>query len=607
MSSVFPASTDLSAPRSAHRGAPIPTDEQERLAALRRYAILDTPAEAAFDRITRLVSGIFRVPIATVTLVDAERQWFKSCVGLEVKETARNLAFCAHTVLKQEVLIVPDARLDTRFCDNPLVTGAPHIRFYAGAPLITPDGFKLGTVGLIDTEPREFTPAEATMLADFAAIVTNEMELRMTSAQLSTQIADHRRDAESLRLLAAAVDQAKDSMLITDANLDLPGPTVVFVNQAFTAMTGIESEEILGSTPRVLQGPKTSRAIIERLNCKLRAGEDFSEETVNYRADGSELNIEWRVVPLRDDADEITHFVAIQRDITKRKMAEMALEATHRELLDASWQAGMAEVATNVLHNVGNVLNSVNISCSVIQEKVRKSRIGSVAKAGELLQSHTGNIAEFFDTHPGQKLPEYLGKLAQRLAEEQTAITGELESLSANIDYIKDIVAMQQSYAGVSGVTEVIDIAELVELSLRITKETLSRHEIEVVREYGDVPPVAVQKAKVLQILVNLMSNAKYACCETSREDKQMTLRLTSDGIIARIAVTDNGVGISPENMTRIFSHGFTTKADGHGFGLHGSVIAARQMGGDLTAHSEGSGRGATFTLMIPLDFHKQS
>jgi PAS domain S-box-containing protein len=580
----------------------LPPDEMARLAALRRYAILDTPAEAAFDRITRLVSVIFRVPIATITLIDAERQWFKSCVGLDATETSRDVAFCAHAILHDEVLIVPDARDDARFCDNPLVTGAPHIRFYAGAPMITGDGFKLGTVCLIDTVPRDFSAADAAILADFAAIVTDEMELRLATAQLSAEITEHRQTEESLRMLGAAVEQAKDSIVITDANLELPGPKVVFVNPAFTRMTGFEPEQILGKTPRILQGLKTSRTVLDRLQENLRSGEGFSGETVNYRADGMEFDIEWRVAPLRNSANEITHFVAIQRDITRRKAAEMAIEATQRELRNASRQSGMAEVATSVLHNVGNVLNSVNISCSVIEDKLRKSRIGSVAKTAELLRSHAGNMASFFDSDPaGQELPKYLGKLAAQLAEEQDLISAELHSLSGNIDHIKDIVAMQQNYARVSAVSEIVDLAELTELSLGMSGEALGRHKIEVVREYAQVPPATMEKSKVLQILVNLISNAKYACNESGRAGKRITLQLTGDVESVRIAVIDNGVGISPENLTRIFAHGFTTKADGHGFGLHGSVLVAREMDGDLTVHSAGLGKGATFTLILPV------
>ncbi len=543
-------------------------------------------------------------------------------------------------------------------------------------------------------------------------------------------ITERKRAEDSLLLLNSAVEQSKESILITDTALDLPGPAILFVNQAFTTMTGYTAEEAIGKTPRILQGPLTDRAVMARLRRNLESGEKFEGESVNYRKDGTAFHLEWQISPLRDADGIATHYVAIQRDVTARKEAEEELRwktalleaqvdsygvgilvvdgngrkilqngrmvelwqippeiaasdddsaqvrfvlrrtarperfiekvnylyahpdesstdevelidgtflerysapvigkdgrhygriwtfaditvrkraesdraALNQRLVEVSRQAGMAEVATNVLHNVGNVLNSVNISCSVIEDKVRNSRVGSVAKTAELLQSHAADMAAFFTTDAaGKKLPEYLGKLAVRLAEEQAAISAELRLLSGNIDHIKDIVAMQQNFSRVSGVTEIIVIAGLIDEALRMSGEALRRHNIKVLREYGDVPPALMEKAKVLQILMNLISNAKSACADSGRADKQIMVRLTAADDVARIAVIDNGVGISPENLTRIFAHGFTTKSDGHGFGLHSSVLAAREIGGDLTVQSQGPGQGATFTLELPL------
>lgn len=139
---------------------PLPPNERERLAALRRYVVLDTPPEAAFERITRLASRLLHVPISLVSLVDESRQWFKSAFGLPLRQTSREVSFCAHAILNRDVTVVADATLDRRFLDNPLVTGDPRIRSYAGAPLTTPDGFNLGTLCAIDTVPRRFTPEE---------------------------------------------------------------------------------------------------------------------------------------------------------------------------------------------------------------------------------------------------------------------------------------------------------------------------------------------------------------------------------------------------------------------------------------------------------------
>ncbi len=161
--------------------APLPTNEKERLSALRRYDILDTPAEDAFNRITALAARLFSVPMAAVSLIDHDRQWFKAGYGLQIHQTERQIAFCSHAILLPKTLVIPDARCDLRFCNNPLVTADPHIRFYAGAPLITPEGFCLGTLNVIDRVAREFSEADRSTLEDLAAMVVSELELRRST------------------------------------------------------------------------------------------------------------------------------------------------------------------------------------------------------------------------------------------------------------------------------------------------------------------------------------------------------------------------------------------------------------------------------------------
>jgi diguanylate cyclase (GGDEF)-like protein len=153
-------------------------DESARLAALRRYDVLDTPAEEPFEKITALVGAILKTPICTVTLVDAERQWFKSHPGIQVSETPRSISFCTHTITRREPLIIEDARKDQRFWDNPLVRGAPFIASYAGVPLKTPDGYNVGALCVIDTVARKFEAAQIEILKSFAALVVDELELR---------------------------------------------------------------------------------------------------------------------------------------------------------------------------------------------------------------------------------------------------------------------------------------------------------------------------------------------------------------------------------------------------------------------------------------------
>jgi len=184
---------------------------------------------------------------------------------------------------------------------------------------------------------------------------------------------------------------------------------------------------------------------------------------------------------------------------------------------------------------------------------------------------------------------------------EQQTVLAEAELLRRNIEHIKDIVSMQQEYTRVSGVSEVMKVADLVEDSLRMNAASLERHGVTVVREIRDIAPIAIEKHKTLQILVNLIRNAKFACEEGGQSEKRLTLGVAQVDGWVHISVSDNGVGIPPENLTRIFNHGFTTRKEGHGFGLHSGALAAKEIGGALRVHSEGLGHGATFTLELPI------
>jgi signal transduction histidine kinase len=294
---------------------------------------------------------------------------------------------------------------------------------------------------------------------------------------------------------------------------------------------------------------------------------------------------------------------ALQHEITERQRAEEELEVAHRRLLEASRQAGMAEVATGVLHNVGNVLNSVNVSTTLLRDQVRKSEIATVVRLAGLLREHRDDLANFIATDPkGRMIPQFLATLGEHLAAERDGMVKELELLAKNVEHIKDIVSMQQSYASVAGFIERVNAEEMMEDALQFNAAALTRHGVEVIRQYEPVPSFMADKHKVLQILVNLIANAKYALQESGRVDKRLTVGIRLNGERGvQVIVQDNGVGIPPENLTRIFAHGFTTRTKGHGFGLHSSALAAQEMGGDLKARSEGSEQGATFVLELPL------
>ena len=435
--------------------------EANRLAALHRYGVLDTEEEAAFDRITQLVKRLLNVSTALVTFVDEERLWLKSCAGREQPGREqpgreqpgreqhgipREVAFCNHNIRSEGVMVVEDATADPRFADNPLVTGPPHIRFYAGAPLVTEDGYALGSLCVIDTEPRSLAAGERATLETLAAVVVDAMTLRThytreheilesigdgfialdadwrltyvnkqaedalrrgredllgqslwemfpeakgtmfdetfhrvaetgeaaefeayfsplqtwlrvkahpvehgaskgssrSSSKGPSQglsvyfddITQQKEDQERLRMLSQAVDDMEEAVIITDSQLDPPGPHIEYVNPAFTEMTGYTEEEVLGRAPRLLQGEATDRDVLLGVRRQLNAGQASKAEVVNYRKDGTPYDVQWSISPVRGEDGTIQHWVSVQRDVTEQRKRERDLRQT-RKLLDS--------------------------------------------------------------------------------------------------------------------------------------------------------------------------------------------------------------------------------------------------------------------------------
>ncbi|HWD94327.1 MAG TPA: ATP-binding protein [Verrucomicrobiae bacterium] len=293
----------------------------------------------------------------------------------------------------------------------------------------------------------------------------------------------------------------------------------------------------------------------------------------------------------------------LTREIEERVRMEAEVERGHKQLLVTSRLAGMAEVATSVLHNVGNVMTGVNVLGSSIVEHVRKSKISSLARLGELLSANQNNLQPFLtNDERGRKLPDYVQKLGSHLTGEQAELLDKVKVLNESIHHINEIVAMQQDYAKVSGVLETLSPEDVVQDSLRMHGESLKRHRIALETRFALLPVITVDRHKVLQILFNLLENAKHAVLQQNPPEKKIvvTLEPALDDMV-RITVADNGMGIPSENLSRIFGQGFSTRKDGHGFGLHSSALAAQDLGGRLTAQSEGTGLGATFYLEIPI------
>ena len=278
------------------------------------------------------------------------------------------------------------------------------------------------------------------------------------------------------------------------------------------------------------------------------------------------------------------------------------LKEVHQQLVQTARRTGMAEIATNVLHNVGNVLNSVYTSAQVAKERLLEMRLEHVGKVAHMVQDHQADVATFLgQDERGRHLMPFLSKLGQNLLDEREAVVSMLDDVGRYTEHIGEIIKVQQNYARTPRIHEPVSLENLVEDSLRINAAGLLRHQVKVERHLARLPPLLTDKHKALMILVNLVSNAKYAMDEIPQEDRRLAVTLERQAPDrVRIAIHDNGMGIAPEMLTRIFQYGFTTREEGHGFGLHSSALAAQELGGALTVHSEGPGRGATFTLELP-------
>ncbi|HEY8922807.1 MAG TPA: PAS domain S-box protein [Polyangia bacterium] len=342
------------------------------------------------------------------------------------------------------------------------------------------------------------------------------------------------------------------------------------VNRAGELATGYTRDELLTMTIFDLALPARRQAISTWLQ-KLAAGEatrpTFEWELLSKSGRIIPFEVSIRAIVEGDEGAQITAVEGVARDTTERKRAEAELSAANQRLIETSRRAGMAEVAAGVLHNVGNVLTSVTASVAHLTDRLRV---------------------------PGRAPDPEVGR--------------DLEALGQSVEHIKEIVAMQQGYARLSGTQEEVAAETLIEDALRINREALERHRISVVREYAPSPLLLIEKHKVLQILVNLLGNAKYACDgrPADGQDARVVVRIDTPkgeraGNRVRIVVADNGSGIAHEHLGRIFENGFTTRKDGHGIGLYSASLTARELGGALFVHSDGVGRGARFTLDLPV------
>lgn len=662
---------------------PVPKNEDERLRALARYDILDTPPEESFDRITRLAAELFDAPIALVSLVDRDRQWLKSCFGVDFRQTDRQLSVCTYTIMDADVLVLEDLADDVRFADNPLVTGEPGLRFYAGAPLLTPQGYALGSLCVIDTQPRTFSAEQVRQLEDLAAMVVNELELRReiqdrqriendlresegrfrglvsnmpgiayrctydanwdtlyassgweevcghpsepfvnnersfkeivvpedlpkirrtvresvrnkTAFELEYRIrrpdgsiswikdvarpcfdvdgsvkwldgvmfdvTERRENEERLRLLEAAVFEAKEAVLITDAELDRPGPRIKYVNEGFEAMTGYAAEEVIGKTPRLLQGPKTDRAVLNELRACLERGDSFAGETINYHKDGTPFHLEWSISPVRDPQDgQITHYVAVERDITERKQAEQRMhDALEKERELSNLKSRFVSMAS---HELRTPLATIQSSAELVDLFINRGKTDKIGKHLYRIQDNVDKMAGLLED------VLVFGRAEQ----------GQLPFRPEEIDLV--LVSR-----------ELID---------EIRQGIGADHDLAV--EGLDEPLVVEADVQLFRLVVNnLLSNAIKYSPAGSRVDIHFE---RADGSV-HVRVADEGIGIPESDLDRLFEpfHRAENVGTTSGTGLGLAIVKeAAEVHGGSVAVETAEGEGTRFTVRFPL------
>ncbi len=296
--------------------------------------------------------------------------------------------------------------------------------------------------------------------------------------------------------------------------------------------------------------------------------------------------------------------MAIDQMVTALQNSRDEVKRKHETLLDIAHRAGMAEVAIDVLHNVGNGLNSIHVISSDISRRLKESRVYNVGRLADDLEANRHRLADYIGEHGrADKMIPFLSGLAHHLENENSAMTRDMEDMDRHVSYITNIVKCQQLYSKSGGVMEPVCIDELIRMAIQISGSTLLKYGIRLEFEDSEFPAMVLNRHKIIQILNNLITNAIDAVLTVEEDERTIDIsagRCSDGGLVVR--VRDNGNGIPEENLVRIFHHGFTTKKGGHGFGLHSCALFAQEMKGRLNVYSSGMNQGALFELILPVE-----
>lgn len=431
-------------------------------------------------------------------------------------------------------------------------------------------------------------------------------ELQDLNQQLESRVQARTRDLEQSEIkIRAILDNIGEGIVVLDEN-----GTIESLNPAAENIFAMKEAEAIGlhSALLIANSEADDAADSDHYNDETdgafrSSSNQQPKEYQGLRADGSTFPLEF-VVSAMNVGDKRLR-VCILRDVSMRKETEATLADAQGQLVDAAHKSGMADMATGVLHNIGNILNSVNLAGEEIHRISSASKISGLLKANDLLLQHQEDRGEFLTQDArGQKLPDYFIKMGKVLSDEINEINKESKELIKKTTMMKEVISTQQAYAKSGFHSEQLNLSHLVEDALKIQEASLKKWGVKLEKNYADIPECTGQKSKLLQVITNLVKNAKEAMNDNDQYNRPKEMRIDigmNNDKSVYLTIKDNGCGINEQQLTKIFNHGFTTKETGHGFGLHTCANAMTEMKGTLKVESEGLQKGATFTVIIPV------
>lgn len=535
---------------------PLPTNEKERLERLRSYAILDTTPETDFDDVASLASLICATPTALVTFIDEERQWFKSKIGFDPRQTYRDYSFCAYSILGDDILEVPDAQADPRFADNPLVTGEPGIRFYAGVPLITKDGYHLGAVSVIDNVPRSLTDDQRDALRALARVVMTHLDSRLALVEKAhKEVEELREETRSTRaLLSQVVERVSDGIIGLDRQ------------SRFTYVTPVAAELLNRESPEVLLGKDITKEFAEEFHgefedaCKM-ATKTQQPKTVTLECKTRRRWFEYRLFP---SPDGLTIYI---RDITAQVQTEEEKRRLESQVMQSQKMEAIGVLAGGIAHDFNNLLQIIRGCCSLALEEGQAA--GNLRANLEQIQGATDRASQ---------LTRQLLLFGRREVAQRTSL----------------------------------DLASVVQDLLRMLERAFGPTINFEFRSKTKHPFVQADRGQVEQVLMNLCINSRDAMnnqgslsveiCDVILEKvDQQIYPWAKTGRYVVLAVKDSGTGMDSETLSRIYEPFFTTKPAGQGSGLGLAVVygIVRQHEGLIEVESAPN-RGCTVRVFFP-------